>query len=298
MCIREKYVYVGTLLMLVAFTQSLAGCSVVVDQVAHSVVTGAKADMLREDSLKFAPGVNDEQFVKSNLEANGKPIKELEFKDAAPAKKILIYDRTWKGQGYKMFFLAFDKEKNNYVFWRYEYYPEVRYKAIMNLKADILDKYFKAEWYVETLTKLIIDNNKIGNYNLAHNAAIHLLKEKSEFEDLNAKSYNNAAWFLATTKDQRFREPSLAIEYATQAVEYAKKKMNYALVASYLDTLAAGYAEKGDYSKATEIETEAYNIATDRKNNVTLDNLNNFKTMVDVYKSGNSYAMWKYGEKK
>jgi tetratricopeptide (TPR) repeat protein len=292
--------------MLLVASQCLFGCSLLISTAIDATgaalgaagdayVASTKEDMAKEN-YSFVAGMHTEQFVKSKLEPNGKPDKEIEFKDTIPAKKIVIYDRTWKGTGYKLFLFAFDKDKKEYVFWDWSYPSEETYKKAM--KSEGVNKYFKASWFVDTLCKMIDHNEKIGKQTLANTAAIKLLEEKSEYEELNSKEYNDAAWFLATTKDPRFRDADNAIKFSIQAVEYAKKINNPVLTSSYLDTLAAAYAEKGDYAKALEIETEAYNIANDKKNNVLLEHLNQFKTLVEVYKTGKSYAMWKYGEKK
>jgi hypothetical protein len=283
------------LLTLLVVLQCLLGCSILISNAFDAASDKIRENRAKED-VAFQPGVHNENFVKSIIDVNGKPDKELEFKDTAPNKKILIYDRTWIGFGYKFFFFAYDKEKKEYVFWRYEYITEDSYKKAM--KSEGINKYFKASWFVEALRKIIVNNENSGKHNAAYNAAIKLLEEKSEYEDLNAEAYNAAAWFLATTKDPRYRDADNAVKYALLAVEYAKKINNPVTISSYLDTLAAGYAEKGDYAKATELETEAYNIAIDKNNNVKLEDLNQFKTLVEVYKSGKSYAMWKYGEKK
>jgi tetratricopeptide (TPR) repeat protein len=56
---------------------------------------------------------------------------------------------------------------------------------------------------------------------------------------------NNAAWQLATNKDQRIRNGDLALKWAQKALQLTKGNQ-----ATYFDTLAAGYAEKGMFAEA------------------------------------------------
>jgi len=69
---------------------------------------------------------------------------------------------------------------------------------------------------------------------------------------------NNAAWFLATCPDKKFRDGKTAVKYASKACELATDKDF-----PYDDTLAAAYAETGDFAKAVEVQTKALKTATE-----------------------------------
>jgi TPR repeat protein len=66
----------------------------------------------------------------------------------------------------------------------------------------------------------------------------------------SAQAHNDYAWLLATSKRDDLRNGTLAIRHAKQAVEFEKN-------AAYLDTLAAAYAENGQFSEAIETQLAA-----------------------------------------
>jgi TPR repeat protein len=63
---------------------------------------------------------------------------------------------------------------------------------------------------------------------------------------------NGFAWMLATSTNASLRNGPLAVTFAEKAVT-ATRRSN----ASFLDTLAAAYAEAGDFEKAVAIQNEA-----------------------------------------
>ena len=67
---------------------------------------------------------------------------------------------------------------------------------------------------------------------------------------------NGYAWFLATCPSDDYRNGDQAIELANTACELSRWKDW-----SHLDTLAAAYAEKGDYEKAVEMAKRAAQLA-------------------------------------
>ena len=87
-------------------------------------------------------------------------------------------------------------------------------------------------------------------------------KAQSDFENAIklspklADAANVFGWFLATCPNENFRNGEKAIEHAKKACELSNWKEW-----SYLDTLAAAHAEKGDFAKAVELETKAIAMA-------------------------------------
>ncbi len=64
-----------------------------------------------------------------------------------------------------------------------------------------------------------------------------------------AYAYNNLAWIMATCQDKKYRN-------GAKAVELAKKAISLSNNIDFLDTLAAAYAEAGNFEKATTIQEE------------------------------------------
>ena len=69
---------------------------------------------------------------------------------------------------------------------------------------------------------------------------------------------NNLAWILATCPDEKIRDPQRAITIAKAECEKTGWKND-----SLLDTLAAGHASAGDFTKAIERQEQAIELARD-----------------------------------
>lgn len=88
---------------------------------------------------------------------------------------------------------------------------------------------------------------------------------------------NNLAWVLATSPDDAVRNGKRAIELATKAAELTEFKESH-----ILSTLAAAYAETGDFDKAKEWSTKAVAIS-EAEQGSTLEQL---KGELESYKQG------------
>lgn len=80
-----------------------------------------------------------------------------------------------------------------------------------------------------------------------------------EPESIGALS--GTAWLLATAPDANIRNGTEAVALAEKANEIASGKSP-----DVLDTLAAAYAETGDFVKARAIASQALDLAVEQKN--------------------------------
>lgn len=77
-----------------------------------------------------------------------------------------------------------------------------------------------------------------------------------EVDPKNSHVLNNLAWLLATSPDEKLRDGKRAIELATEGCKVTEYKQ-----AHILSTLAAGYAETGDFKTALEWSRKAVDLA-------------------------------------
>lgn len=85
-----------------------------------------------------------------------------------------------------------------------------------------------------------------------HVAAVVDFANALKLEGEDSSLLNNYAWVLATSPDDQVRDGKLAIELATKACELTKFEKPH-----ILSTLAAAYAETGDFAKAREWSKKA-----------------------------------------
>ncbi len=85
---------------------------------------------------------------------------------------------------------------------------------------------------------------------------------------------NGMGWILATCPDEELRDGSRAVELATRACELTDWKQTF-----YFDTLAAGYAESGDFDSAVQWQTKATEGAPPKERP-------DYQSRLDVYRDG------------
>ena len=94
----------------------------------------------------------------------------------------------------------------------------------------------------------------IGN----HAAALKDLERALALKPDDSGVLNNLAWLLATSPDDDLRDGTRAIELATKACEVTEWK-----AAHIISTLAASYAETGNFAKARAVSQQAVDAAGD-----------------------------------
>jgi tetratricopeptide (TPR) repeat protein len=87
-------------------------------------------------------------------------------------------------------------------------------------------------------------------------AALQDYAETIRLDPKNADAYNNRSRLLSTTPDDRIRDGKQAVEDATTACKLTDWKDPV-----LFDTLAAAYAEAGNFPKAVEWQTKAVEMA-------------------------------------
>lgn len=85
---------------------------------------------------------------------------------------------------------------------------------------------------------------------------------------------NQLAWLMATCPDAKFRNGKKAVEYATKLCELSKWQE-----IDDIDTLAAAYAEAGDFANAVKWQTKAHELAPEVEKA-------DYQSRIDLYKSG------------
>ncbi|MFO7738876.1 MAG: tetratricopeptide repeat protein [Desulfatiglandaceae bacterium] len=111
-----------------------------------------------------------------------------------------------------------------------------------------------------------------------YDEAIENYEKALKLDPNGGGTYNNLAWLLATAKNSKFWDCRKAIIYAHKAVELGK-------IGAWLDTLAEAYAACGDFEKAVEAETQAYELSRPPNEK--------FRERVALYRCGKSYSAWR-----
>ena len=126
-----------------------------------------------------------------------------------------------------------------------------------------------------------------GNRGIAYDSKGELDKAITDFSQAIrldpkfAQAYNNLAWIFATHPEPEIRDVVEAVRLAERACELT----NYRSPA-ILDTLAAAYAQTGQFDQAVKTATKAVNIARAAKNEELAKDI---QSRLDLYKAKRPY---------
>jgi tetratricopeptide (TPR) repeat protein len=98
-------------------------------------------------------------------------------------------------------------------------------------------------------------NAQLHKYAAALAELNHVIALHSPRPGLNAMAFNGRAWLRAACPDPAFRDGRKAVEDAKRACSLTGSQNS-----GYLDTLAAAYAEAGDFDSAIKYEQQAIKI--------------------------------------
>ena len=105
-----------------------------------------------------------------------------------------------------------------------------------------------------------------------HVKAIEDYNKSLELDPEDSGVMNNLAWTLATSSNEEIRDGKRAVELATKACELTNFEAGH-----ILSTLAAAYAESGDFEKAIEWSTKAVELGASEDSEQLAEELASYK---------------------
>ena len=111
-----------------------------------------------------------------------------------------------------------------------------------------------------------------------------------EIDPTSPEALNSLASILATCKEKKYRDGKKAVQYGEKALILLDKASDNNLKAWSYDTLAAAYAETGDFDRAVLLESKAYDLykPLDAKDKSRED----FRELVGAYRDKQTYVQW------
>lgn len=111
--------------------------------------------------------------------------------------------------------------------------------------------------------------------------AISDYAEAIRLDPKNALAYNTHAWIEATCVDAKMRNGKRAVEYATKACELSKWEDS-----EPIDTLAAAYAEAGDFVQAVKWQKKSIELEQKAADKQKLDD---YRKRLRLYEQGKPF---------
>ena len=179
-----------------------------------------------ETALKIRPGMTSALFLKSTIHEG-----QRDFVQAADSMQEIVKRDPENEQAQLMLGMYYSMAS--------------KVKEALGQFDRILEKNDNntAAFYWRADTRL-----NVGDHKGARQDYENVLQRSPQHE----ATLNNLAWLLATSPENELRDGKRAVKLAVQAGELSKYKKPH-----ILSTMAAAYAESGDYSKAVEWSTKA-----------------------------------------
>jgi tetratricopeptide (TPR) repeat protein len=123
-----------------------------------------------------------------------------------------------------------------------------------------------------------------------HDLALQDLKKALQLDPSFSLVHQSMAFFLATCKDSKYRDGKKAVEHAERALLLAEGLPKGNDLAGVLNTLAAAYAENGDFNRAVLTESQAYEMYKPKGEKDKVKN--DYGELVDFYRNKRTYVQW------
>ncbi|MDR0870342.1 MAG: tetratricopeptide repeat protein [Planctomycetaceae bacterium] len=144
-------------------------------------------------------------------------------------------------------------------------------KEAVKLMEPLLKKEPENIAFLRVQSQLLISTNQ-------HNEAIKMLEKIIKIVPKDETSINNLSWILSTSPVDIVRDGKRALELALKASELTGYKKAY-----ILSTLAAAYAETGDFDKAVEWSLKSIDLSKDDEN--VSERIEDLQKELDSYKN-------------
>ena len=148
---------------------------------------------------------------------------------------------------------------------------------------------------VDDFTKALAIDPKLPEAHLGRGNALMKLKDYAKaitdfrtsikMAPQDSLGYNNLAWLLATNPDTKLRDGRKAVEYSNKACALTGYRRP-----SYLDTLAAAYAEVGDFKMAVRWQERAMRALSAEPTQAE-GQVADYRERLTMYQQGKTYRL-------